>query len=80
MKLHGQARGISVLRSGPMACPWSGIPLQKTHSPTGKPVVFWGVDRFPTGAPLSPPVGKRVRTPTTRHTGIGILLQQLFLL
>ena len=28
------------------ACPWSGIPLQKTHSSTGKPVVFWRVDKF----------------------------------
>lgn len=39
------------------ACPWSGIPLQKTHSTTGKPVVFWGVDKKEKGRRPSPSQG-----------------------
>lgn len=35
-----------VKRSILMACPGSGIPLQKIHSSSGKPVVFWGVDKI----------------------------------
>ena len=44
MKLHGQARGIPNTVA-PESAPVERNPAPEDQSSTGKPVVFWGVDK-----------------------------------